>query len=556
MSRSNPLYKQMFPGSNGEAESTAISPETLTLIKSLPAANLDQLLSSLPPDKKTLLLNALKDSIVSDASTDLLSFIHHMNPRFVEGRHHRIIADKLMAVEAGSIKRLMVFMPPRSGKSFMISHYYPAWFIGRRTNPQVLAVSYNIDLARNFGREVRNLVASPEYAKVFPNIGNADGKALLADRSGAVAWETSSGAIYNAAGVTAGIAGKGASLALIDDPLNEQDAYSKAAKEHVISWYPRGLRSRLMPGGAVILLMTRWALDDLAGHLLYESRKNPKREQWEVLRIPALLDEPSAALLGYAPGTTYWPPPPKELIPDGAELIGWTTEELEQTREELVPTNWLALYQQSPTAEGGNIFLGEYFRHWDEDRPPNTSFIFFSLDTAFSTKDGADYSAITVWGVFRNQDHKASLILLSAERGRWSFPELRSKLLTLYEDYQPNTILIENKASGQSLIQELQATNLPVLAYRPEGDKVARAHAAVPLIHDGRIYYNPKKDWARDFMEEVLTFPAGRHDDYVDTLTQAILWSRGGRLIFATDDIFPDDAPATESTSFRPKVYY
>lgn len=471
------------------------------------------------------------------ASEDFLSFCKYMKPNFTEGKHHKLIAEHLEAVEAKEIKRLMIFMPPRSGKSLMTSELFPAWYIGRNPHKQILSISHSIDLAENFGREVKQMVNSPEFSMAFP------GCELSETARAAVRWHTKQGGRYHAAGSTANIAGKGASLGIIDDPIGEQDAWSKAERDRVIRWYPGGFRSRLMPEGQIVLTMTRWHEDDLAGWLIKSSK-----DDWTILKIPALLDNESAKMIGYAPGTTYWPPHPSP--PAQAELIGWSTEYLEQTRDELPPYQWQALYMQEPSVEGGNIIKRDDWQSWTEDDHPPCDYVFQTIDTAFSEKAKADYSAITTWGVFdRGDSENKHIILLGAEKGRWPYPDLKRKVIETLEYHEPDLILIEKKASGQSLLQDLRISGLPVLDWTPDKDKISRAHASTPMFANKRVWAPTRKGFAEDVINECAAFPRGNHDDYVDCVTMAVNYVRQG--FFVTN--FDEDAEFKEERQWKSK---
>jgi len=486
---------------------------------------------ALSVEEKRELLDSVNMRLLEESQGRYLSFIQALDPSFCRSKHHEIIAEHLEAVERGDITRLMIFMPPRSSKSLMVSQYYPPWYLGKHPNHQVMAISYNIELAEKFGRFVRNVIQSPEYKQIFTKTS------ISKDARAAARWQTTEGGEYNAAGVTGGIAGRGWNLGLIDDPLNEQDAYSKPSREHVLQWYPAGFRSRQMPGGKVILLMTRWHDQDLAGHLLQESLSDPGKDQWTVIKIPALLDKVSSKLLSLPENTTYWP---QHMDPPETSLLyGWTTEEVKQTKANMPPGQWQALYMQNPVVEGGNILKNIYWKRWNKKDPPECNYVFMSMDTAFSTKDSADFSVITTWGVFtRTNEAKKKqncLMLLGAKRGRWDFPKLRKETLISYEYHKPDAIVIEKKASGQSLIQELTQAGLPVMPFQPDKDKEARAHACVPMFYQGLIWA-PNKEWAEPLIEECARFPASPNDDFVDATTQAVRWVRDAMLIFGTDE--------------------
>ena len=501
------------------------------------------LLENLSYEEKVRLLKLLEEQAKSSSAVRLAPFIAAMRPDFCFGRHHEIMFEHFEAVEAGDITRLMIFMPPRSSKSLTTSTLFPAWCVGRHPTWQFLSVSYDITQAEDFSRSVKNIVASEEFSKIFPEC------AIAPDARAAGRWWTTKGGKYYAAGIKSGVAGKGANLGIIDDPLNEQDAFSKAAREHTHNWYPGGFRSRLMPDGRVVVASTRWHEEDLPGWLEKQSHKSEKRERWTILKIPALLDNKAAMMLGYAPGTSYWPPHPNP--PPTSELTGWSTEYLEQTKEELPSYQWEALYMQSPTVEGGNIIKREYWMEWEEDEAPDCYYVFMSLDTAFSKETTADFSVIQTWGVFDKKistpegDEKTvpALMLLGARAGRWEFPRLKQEVARTFEDgpNSPDMILIEAKGSGQSLIQDLRIAGYPVQEFDPKDkDKIQRAHAATTLFHSRRVYI-PKRPWAEQVVDQCAAFPRGQHDDHVDACTQAVLWVRYGMVVGASTDREWDD---------------
>lgn len=520
------------------------------MIEGLSPEEVQRVLAELPAAKKVELYRLLHDKQIAQARDRFLPFIRTINPNFAQGRHHEVIAEKLEAVERGELRRLMVFMPPRASKSFMISEFYPAWYLGRQPTKQVLAVSYAQPMAMAFGRKVRNLVGSDDYREIFP------GTTLAPDSRAADRWHTGQGGVYNAAGIGSGIAGKGANLGLIDDPMDEQDAPSKAARKEVIDWWPWGFTSRAMPDAAFIILMTRWHQDDLAGHLLAEAERSEFKDQWEVVDIPALLDERWAKVFGYKPGSSFWPVAPD--TPPACELKGWPTEDLLRKKANMPPYQWNALYMQRPSTEGGNILKREYWKMWEPAHPPKCDYYFMSLDTAFSTKDSADYSVITQWGVFTDEftGGVPHLIALAAERGRWPYYELKKRTEAFYEKYMPDVILVEKKASGQSLIQDLQLQGLPVHPYNPDRDKEARAWASQPLFEAGRVWIPRDKGWAEDIMNECTGFPHAAHDDYVDAVTQAVLWVKNGYFVSHPLDRMPampndnDPPPTTRKQSY------
>jgi predicted phage terminase large subunit-like protein len=284
--------------------------------------------------------------------------------------------------------------------------------------------------------------------------------------------------------------------------------------ERAFDWYSSGPRQRLQPGGSIVLVMTRWATDDLTGRLI-KSQKEPKADKWDIIEFPAILES----------GNPVWPE-------------YWNLEELEKVKASISVRNWNAQYMQNPVAEEGAILKREWWKEWPSERLPNLRHVIMSLDTAFSKKETADYSAITVWGVFQPQEgYEDNLILLDAQKGRYDFPDLKNLTYELHQYWEPESIIIEAKASGQPLIQELRRMGIPVLDYVPAKgrDKFTRANAVAPIFESGMVWY-PDENWAHEVIEECAAFPNGQHDDYVDSTTQAMLRYRQGGLVTTYQD--------------------
>jgi predicted phage terminase large subunit-like protein len=297
-------------------------------------------------------------------------------------------------------------------------------------------------------------------------------------------------------------------------------------------------------------------------------QKEPGTDKWETVNIPAILDEESAILLreaqdrlitqGFLPknappievGGSYWPVLPENVEAD-VGLRGWFLDELHSARDNMPPYQWSALYMQNPVPEEGGILKRDWWQEWKEDRPPPCDYILQSWDTAFSTKNTSDYSAITTWGIFRDKKDIPNMILLGGQRGRWEYPELRMKSMELYNFHEPDSVIIEKAASGQSLIQDLSEAGLPIIPYTPDKDKVSRAHACTPLLSSGRIWIPRNKNWAGEVVNECANFPNAANDDYTDTVTQAILWLKGGRWVRHPDDWEePDYRPKRKNRNF------
>ena len=438
------------------------------------------------------------------ARDSFLEYIHHIWPSFIEGDHHRIIADKLTRVAKGELKRLIVNMPPRHTKSEFASIYFPSWVMGLKPDMKIMQTTHTADLSINFGRKVRNLMDSDEYSKIFPKVS------LAADSKSAGKWQTSQGGEYFAAGVGGAIAGRGADLLIIDDPHSEQDAMSINLLDSCYEWYTSGPRQRLQPGGSIVIVMTRWNTADLTGRLLTRQTETHS-DQWEVVELPAIFEDS---------GNVLWP-----------EF--WKKEELDAVKASIPVSKWNAQYQQNPTSEEGAIIKREWWQLWEAEDPPACHYVIQSYDTAFSKKETADYSAITTWGVFSPQEGMGdAIILLDAQKGRWDFPELKAIAQEQYVEFSPDMVLIEAQASGTPLTHELRAMGIPVVNYRPSrgNDKMTRVHAASPVFEAGMVW-SPDRIFADEVIEECAAFPFAPHDDYVDTTTQAILRFRQGNFI-------------------------
>ena len=456
---------------------------------------------------KYILKNAILDK-QEESQKDFLKFVKSVWPEFIEGKHHKIYAEKLNRIANGELKRLIVNMPPRHTKSEFASHLFPAFYMGRHPKAKLIQTTHTGELAIRFGRKAKNMIESTEYERVFPNVR------LAADSKAAGRWESNHGGEYFAAGVGGAITGRGADLLVIDDPHSEQDALSPSVLESHYEWYTSGPRQRLQPGGAIVLVMTRWSIKDLTGKLLEAQAKDDETDQWEVVEFPAIINE--------------------------KPMWGnfWSLKGLMSVKASIPLTKWQAQWMQAPTSEEGAIIKREWWKKWEKEDIPHLQYIIQSYDTAFSSKETADYSAITTWGVFEPEEgSKPNLILLDAKRGRWNFPELKEIAQTEYKYWEPEAILIEAKASGMPLTHELQKAGIPVINYTPSrgNDKHSRVNSVAPLFESGAIWA-PTKKFAEEVIEECAAFPFGDHDDYVDSTTQALMRYRQGYFVALKDD--------------------
>ena len=470
---------------------------------------------------KTFLLYSEKKN-EHKIQNDFMSFVKHVWPDFVEGKHHQIIANKFNRLAEGKIKRLIINMPPRHTKSEFASFLLPAWMVGRDPKLKIIQSTHTTELAVRFGRKAKTLMDSEEYKQVFKT-------RLREDSQAAGKWETQQGGEYYAAGVGSAITGRGANLLIIDDPHSEQDAMNMQALERAYEWYTSGPRQRLQPGGAIVLVMTRWNTKDLTGALL-QAQKEAKADQWEVVEFPAIL--PS--------GKPVWPE-------------YWKLEELEAVKASAGVQKWNAQYMQNPTSEEGAIIKREWWNDWEPDYIPQLHHVIQSYDTAFMKKETADYSAITTWGVFyKNEDSGPQLILLDAVKDRLEFPELRRIALEQYNYWKPESVIVESKASGLPLTYELRKMGIPVINYTPSkgNDKHTRVNSVAPLFESGCIWAPKNKEFAQEVIEECAAFPYGDHDDLVDSMTQAVMRFRQGGFLEHPEDY------KEEPLIKQQKVYY
>lgn len=459
-------------------------------------------------------------------SQDLGAYIAAMWPRFSVARHHRRLLDALERVERGACDRLIVTMPPRHGKSLIVSQHFPAWFLGRNPQREVICATYAQEKADDWGREVRNQFADPLFQEIFPGVS------LRADSKAARRFKTPQGGSFFAAGRNASITGRGAGVFVVDDPLKgREEADSPTIREKLKSWYSSVVYTRLDPGGAIVLVATRWHDDDLIGWAMREHC----HEGWEVIDFPAIDDG----------GRALWP----ERF-----NLDW----LLRRKRTLPDRDWQALYQQRPQADEGGIIKRGWWKPWTAAPPARPQMVLVSLDSAYTAAEENDRSACTVWWLFADErDGRQALLLRYAWAKRLEFSELVSELEATVSHFGVKgaalRVLIEAKASGLSVIQELRRRQpkLSVWAVQPQGDKVARAYAAQPAFEAGKVFAMARveklgdeavaepvfRPWAREVIDECAAFPRAALDDLVDSTTQAIGHVRQtGVTFFAEDD--------------------
>ena len=487
-----------------------VSEEVINRVMEMPPHEQEQFFAELEQYEQSLKREA--------AQNDFMKFVHAMWPGFVDGRHHKVMAKKFQEIAEGKCKRLIINMPPRHTKSEFASYLLPAWFLGKFPGKKIIQCSNTAELAVGFGRKVRNLVDSAQYANTFPNVH------LRQDSKAAGRWATSGNGEYFAIGVGGTVTGKGADLLIIDDPHSEQEAKLASTNpevfDNVYEWYTSGPRQRLQPGGAIVIVMTRWSKRDVTGRILQSAMEREGNDEWEVIEFPAIL--PS--------GNPLWPQ-------------FWSIEELEALRSELPASKWNAQYQQSPTSEEGAIVKREWWKVWEAEDPPRCEFVLQSWDTAFTKNERSDYSACTTWGVFYpNEDpNDPNIILLDAFKRRMEFPELKETAYRTYMEWEPDSFIVEAKASGAPLIFELRAMGIPVQEFTPSrgNDKIVRINSVADLFASGKVWA-PQTRWADELIEEMASFPNSEHDDLVDSSTQALIrFRKGGFVRLQSDE--PED---------------
>jgi predicted phage terminase large subunit-like protein len=481
---------------------------------------LELAIKNAPPTAK-LHINALKNELAvrlerEESKQDFMKFVNTVWPTFIHGRHHEKMARAFERVANGEIKRLIINMPPRHTKSEFASYLLPAWFLGRFPNKKVIQTSHTAELAVGFGRKVRNLVDSDPYKRLFPDV------ALQSDSKAAGRWNTNHGGDYFAIGIGGAVTGKGADILIIDDPHSEQEAALAQVNPDIYNktyeWYTSGPRQRLQPGGAIVIVMTRWSQRDLTAQVL-KAAASRDGDQWEVIDFPAILPN----------GDPLWP-----------EF--WSLKELEILKEELPNSKWQAQYMQQPTSDNSAIIKREWWKIWDDETPPYCEYLIQSWDTAFTKNERSDYSACTTWGVFYHPDdtgmEQANIIALNAFKKRMEFPELKMRAYQEYQEWEPDALIVEAKASGAPLVFELRAMGIPVQEFTPTrgNDKIARLNAVADIFASGKVWV-PNTRWAEELIDEIASFPSGEHDDLVDSTSQALLrYRRGGFIRLQSDE--------------------
>jgi len=490
----------------------------IAALPTLPRAEAEALLADLEEYETKKRLKAAKD--------DFLLFCHAVYPGFKEGPHHRHLKPLLHSICLGTLLRMTCSMPPRFGKSETIAFLFVAWYLGHHPLHQIMMVTHTADLSADFGRKVRNLIDSDVYRTIFPDTH------VARDKSASANWSTLEGGKYLAIGIGANVAGHGADLLIGDDLVSEQAVLaSDPDKAFAQAWeYMQvGPLQRLMPNGRIVMIGTRWGKKDPIGRALAWAENNPDSIPWNEVRFPAIINEKS-----------LWPEQ-------------WPVEQLLAKKAGMFPQFWAAQYMQEPTSEEGALVKREWWRIWPDKPPPACEIILQSWDTAHGKNDSADPSSVQTWGIFWNDtENQDQIILLNAWTGRKEFPELKKFALEHYKEWQPDMVIIEKKAAGAPLIQELRAIGLPVDEYTPSrgNDKRARINSVADIFASGMVWA-PDRRWAQEVIDEIASFPNAEHDEAVDCCSQALMrFRRGGFIQLKSDRQDEPDAHRRRSAAY------
>ena len=471
-----------------------------------------------------------------DASDSFEGFVRLMYPDWELADFQLELIDALDKLERGTLgcNNLLITMPPRHAKSTFGTVLFPSYYMAKNPNRYVMSCSYNSQLATDFGRQIRAVVEDKAIPQAFPDFH------LSTDSRAADVWRTEEGGAYFAVGIGGTTSGRPANLLLVDDPIKaREDAESMTQRNKTWNYYTSALATRLQPEAdgtnpKQIIILTRWHPDDIAGRL--QQTEDWAEGRWHHINFPAIKQVNSGKIRrNHLPEDHPQYLPTKEInsvsnakrtIYETKEAPLWPSrfplEDLKR-RERLNPREFASLYQQQPFIEGGNLIKTEWWQKYPSDlSPENFSTLVIAVDTAFKKTETADYSVAVVAGMDRNGD----IYIVDIMRGKYDFPELKQRLIRLNNRWRGRglrAMYIEDKASGQSLIQELKReSGMAVIPYKVVHDKVARVNAILPIIEGGRVFIPDTSDWLDPFIDECVTFPGGNHDDQVDAATMAI----------------------------------
>ena len=441
------------------------------------------------------------------ASSSLLSYVGMQYPKYIAEPMHQLIATALEAVEAGRIRRLLINCPPQNGKTMLASEFFPAWVIGRHPDWKVIAATYNQTRANEVGGVVRDILVSNTHARVFP-----DCEISQVIRSTQHVATTKRGHYYGI-GVGGTGTGRGSNIFLIDDPLKgREDAESKIVQRKIRDWYRTVVYTRLRPDNRIVIIQTRWNLFDLSGFVMEEHA----HENWKVIQLRAIAEEDD--VLGRKVGEALCP----SMYP---------IRQLEIIKQVETTYDWEALYQQRPiTREGGMIKYEWIENNHYEDLPSKEEVerTVISWDTAYRTEELSDPTAATVWQITKN-----GYYLIDVFNKKLEFYKLIQKIKSMHEDYHPSAHLIEGRASGQTIIDELKrTTTLPVIEISTKNlDKHVRLDATTGLFESGKVHFPDKAPWLIEAKDQLCLFPSYKYDDVADSISQFLNWVNKPRYV-------------------------
>ena len=491
---------------------------------------------------------------LKSAEEGFLGFVKLMYPKWELPEFHLKMIDALDRLEKNTltshfgleeadrrktekvpVRNVLITMPPRHGKSTYGSVIFPAYFMAKKPNRFMMSTSYNSQLAQDFGRQVRDLVNEPLVPQVFPDFE------MSQDSRAVDQWRTTSGGAAYFIGVGGTTSGRAANLLLLDDPLkSREDAESATQRNKIWNYYVSALSTRLQPDvdnipPAQIVILTRWHPDDPAGRLM--QTEDWREGRWLHINFPAISESPIRGSHGKISRTTLDPSDPNFLAPNEASKISPSKRYIRQTkrtalwperfpiedldrRQRLNPREFASLYQQTPYIEGGNLIRQHWWRTYPADmKPERFNSLIIAADTAFKVKQDSDYSVMMVVGL----DTTGDIYVVDLVRDRFEFPELKRRMIQLNNQWRGKGlrgIYVEDKASGQSLIQELKReSGVSVIPYKISTDKVSRLSAVLPLIEGGRVFLPEQANWLDEFYNECQSFPSGTHDDQIDALS-------------------------------------
>lgn len=447
------------------------------------------------------------------ARRHMADFVQYVDDRYCMNWHHRLLCDYLDRFVAGGIKNLMVFMPPRHGKSELVSRKLPAYIFGRDPDASIISCSYSADLAGRMNRDVQRIIDSPSYAELFPatrlfgkNVRSVANGTFL--RNSDIFEIVDHRGVYRSTGVGGGITGMGGQYIIIDDPVkNREDADSPTMRNKLWDWYTSTLYTRLEKDGRILVTLTRWHEDDLAGRLLAKSQEPGEDNiDWTILNLPAVCEGDAKQ--------------PYDMRQDGEALWRGTFDEraLRRIKVAVGSRDWLAMYQQRPTSSAGDVFKRAWWQYW-KALPSRMSEYIQSWDCTFKNINTADYVVGQVWA-----KKGADRYLLDQVRGRMTFTETLNAIRSLSAKWpQATRKLVEDKANGTAVMDVLKHEIPGLIPVTPVGGKVSRAYAVTAVIESGNVYvpHPTIAPWVHDFVEEHAAFPTGTHDDQVDATTQA-----------------------------------